>query len=356
MSNLSLGREYVDDMATINDPKTYKVVPNTLSIVDGPIGSGGPDTITDHSFANIKAISDALAAKQIGNNVNPIGLDPNFPGLRNLVREGDPTASTSPKPFDFYSPDTFNYTVFDVSADGKSLNINVEGVNSYAADTNPEPSTTVNPIRSIVSFTLDAAAVPTISSGTSGNDTIVPTSLQTIFTGGGDDLVDGTVGKGDNRIYGGDGNDELLAGLRDRLFGENGDDTLDASQGKGGNRLYGGAGNDTLYAGTNDFLSGGDGNDTLYAGKGGNTLYGGAGADRFYLAYNGAPTSTNTVADFEVGIDKLLILGIAGVSDFSKVTLTAKGTDTLVAAGGKDLALLTGIGSSSLNASSFAVA
>ena len=144
-------------MATINDPKTYKVVPNTLSIVDGPIGSGGPDTITDHSFANIKAISDALAAKQIGNNVNPIGLDPNFPGLRNLVREGDPTASTSPKPFDFYSPDTFNYTVFDVSADGKSLNINVEGVNSYAADTNPEPSTTVNPIRSIVSFTLVAS-------------------------------------------------------------------------------------------------------------------------------------------------------------------------------------------------------
>ena len=125
---------------------------------------------------------------------------------------------------------------------------------------------------------------------------------------------------------------------------------------KGGNRLYGGAGNDTLYAGTNDFLSGGDGNDTLYAGKGGNTLYGGAGADKFYLAYNGAPTSTNTVADFEVGIDRLLILGIAGVSDFSKVTLTAKGTDTLVASGGNDLALLTGIGSSSLNASSFAFA
>jgi len=66
------------------------------------------------------------------------------------------------------------------------------------------------------------------------------------------------------------------------------------------------------------------------------------------------PTSANTVGDFEVGIDKMLILGVSGVSDFSKVTLTAKGTDTLVAAGGKDLALLTGIQSSSLNASSFA--
>ena len=133
-----------------------------------------------------------------------------------------------------------------------------------------------------------------------------------------------------------------------------GDDLLDASAGKGGNRLYGGDGNDTLYAGTNDFLSGGDGNDILYAGKGGNTLYGGAGADKFYLAYNGVPTSTNTIADFEVAIDKLFILGVSGAIDFSKVSLTAKGTDTLVTAGGRDLALLTGIGSGSLNASSFA--
>ena len=342
---------YLDN---INDPTSVRVLPNALSIVDGPLGSGGPDTITDHSPANIKAISDALAAKQISNGVNPIGLDPNFPGLKNLVRDGDPTANTSRQPFDFYSPDTFNYAVFDVSADGKTLKIDVQGINSYAADTNPEPSTTVNPVRSIVSFSLDAAAIPTVTAGTSGDDSIVPTTLQTIFTDGGKDTVDGSVGGGSNRIYGGDGNDELLAGKNDRLFGEAGNDILDASQGKGGNRLYGGDGNDTLFAGTNDFLSGGDGNDLLYAGKGGNTLYGGTGADKFYLAYNGVPTSTNTVADFEVGIDKLLILGVSGASDFSKVTLIAKGADTLVAAGGKDLAVLTGIGSSSLNAGSFA--
>jgi alkaline phosphatase len=195
---------------------------------------------------------------------------------------------------------------------------------------------------------------PTVLAGTVGNDTIIPTSKQTIFTDGGNDLVDGSVSKGiDNRIYGGDGNDELYAGVRDRLFGEAGDDILDASQGKGGNRLYGGAGNDKLFAGTNDFLSGGDGNDTLFAGKGGNTLYGGAGSDKFYLAYNGAPASINTVSDFEIGIDSLVILGISGTTDFSKVTLTQKGGDTLVAAGGKDLALLTGIGSNTLTSSSF---
>jgi glycerophosphoryl diester phosphodiesterase len=202
---------------------------------------------------------------------------------------------------------------------------------------------------------IDAQGGNKVVTGTAQDDTtLIPTLKDTIFTDGGNDIIDGSVSKGsDNRLYGGDGNDELYAGLRDRLFGEAGDDILDASQGKGGNRLYGGAGNDKLFAGTNDFLSGGDGDDTLFAGKGGNTLSGGGGADKFYLAYNGIPSNTNTVADLEIGVDKLLILGIAGTTDFSKVTLTQQGTDTLVKAGGKDLAVLTGIQSSSLNASNF---
>ena len=200
-----------------------------------------------------------------------------------------------------------------------------------------------------------ATSLVDVVAGTAKNDlNLIPTNQQTIFADGGNDIIDGSLAKGsDNRLYGSDGNDELYGGLRDRLFGEAGDDILDASQGKGGNRLYGGAGNDKLFAGTNDFLFGGDSNDTLFAGKGGNTLYGGGGADKFYLAYNGIPASTNTVADFEIGIDKLLILGISGVNDFSKVTLTQQGADMLVKAGGKDLALLTSTQSSSLNASSF---
>jgi phosphodiesterase/alkaline phosphatase D-like protein len=144
---------YLDN---INDPKSVKVLQNALSIVDGPLGAGGPDAITDHSFANIKKLADDLAAKQTAAGVNPIGLSANFAGLRNVVREGDPTADTNRQAVDFYSPDTFNYTVFDISADGKTLNVNVQGVNSYAKDTNPEPSA-ANPVRSILSFSLDAA-------------------------------------------------------------------------------------------------------------------------------------------------------------------------------------------------------
>jgi glycerophosphoryl diester phosphodiesterase len=120
--------------------------------------------------------------------------------------------------------------------------------------------------------------------------------------------------------------------------------------GKKGNRLHSG---DTLFTGTNKFRPGHEDRDTLFTGKSGNTLCGGAGADKFYLAYSGFPTSTNTIANFEVGIDKMFILGIADTNDFSKVSLIQQGGDTLVKAGGKDLAILTGIQANTLNSSSF---
>ena len=284
---------------------------------------------------------------------DPLGLDKNLPQANGLINakllQGD-----------YVATNTYGWTEFNVDKDTQKLTVTTYGIDAYnraELEANPTAITSRQPkIVSQFEVTPNGFAAEPVA-GTAGDDTnIIPTFKQTIFTDGGNDLVDGSVSKGsDNRVYGGDNNDELYAGLRDRLFGENGNDILDASQGKGGNRLYGGAGNDKLFAGTNDFLSGGDGDDSLFAGKGGNTLIGGAGADKFYLAYNGAPTSTNTVADFEVGIDKLLILGIAGATDFSKVSLTQKGTDTLVAASGKDLAVLTGIQSSSLNASSFSV-
>jgi phosphodiesterase/alkaline phosphatase D-like protein len=159
---------YLDN---INDPKSVKVLASALSIVDGPLGATGPDTITDHSFANIKKLADDLAAKQTAAGVNPIGLSANFAGLKNVVREGDPTADTTRQAVDFYSPDTFNYTTFDVSADGKTLNVNVQGINSYAKDTNPEPSA-ANPVRSILSFSLDASLpIPVLNVGTTTANT-----------------------------------------------------------------------------------------------------------------------------------------------------------------------------------------
>jgi Ca2+-binding RTX toxin-like protein/phosphodiesterase/alkaline phosphatase D-like protein len=173
---------------TYTDNGVVKVLPNALSIVDGPMGAGGPDAVTDHSFANIKTLADTLAAKQTAGGLNPIGLDKNFMGLNNVRREGDPLADTNRSAVDFYSPDTFNYTTFDISADGKTLGVNVQGVNSFAGNTFPE-SSAANPVRSILSFNLVAAppapSVPSfdfntatysvnegISPGTPGNATV----------------------------------------------------------------------------------------------------------------------------------------------------------------------------------------
>jgi 3-phytase/alkaline phosphatase D len=132
---------------------SYTRVPGAFEIIAGPIGATGPDTITDHSFDNIKALAQSFSSQQAAAGVDPIGLDAAFPGLKNVGREGDPTAGTSPKPFDFYSPDTFNYVTLNISADGSTLTVGVKGINSYATNSFPEPGPN-NPIRDIAQFQI----------------------------------------------------------------------------------------------------------------------------------------------------------------------------------------------------------
>src|SRR5262249_37860785 len=108
---------------------------------------------TAHSFALIKALADALAASEAANGVDPIGLDAAFPGLKNVIREGDATADATRTGFDFYSPDTFNYAALNVSADGSTLSVGVKGINSYATNTFPQPGAG-NAVRDILSFQI----------------------------------------------------------------------------------------------------------------------------------------------------------------------------------------------------------
>src|SRR5262249_8946208 len=108
---------------------SYVRVPGALSIVAGPIGATGPDTVTNHDPAFIKTLADALVASETAAGVDPIGLDAAFPGLKNVTREGNPTADATRTGFDFYSPDTFNYATLNISADGSSLSFGVKGIN-----------------------------------------------------------------------------------------------------------------------------------------------------------------------------------------------------------------------------------
>jgi phosphodiesterase/alkaline phosphatase D-like protein len=158
---------------------SYTRVPGAFSIIVGPIGATGPDLITDHSFANIKALADALVASETAAGVDPIGLDAAFPGLKNVTREGDPTAGTAPTAFDFYSPDTFNYATLNISADGSTLSVGVKGINSYQINTFPQPGD-AGPVRDILSFQIGLehvnVAVPT-ATATAGSTTTLSATL-----------------------------------------------------------------------------------------------------------------------------------------------------------------------------------
>ncbi|RYY24507.1 MAG: hypothetical protein EOP62_16800 [Sphingomonadales bacterium] len=150
----------------------------------------------------------------------------------------------------------------------------------------------------------------------------------------GDDVLDG--GNGNDYMFAGAGADRLYGGAGDDLmFGQDGDDEMAGGDGAdmldggaGADYLYSGTGNDRLYGGDGndlmfgqegddelaggagaDYIEGGDGNDLIYGGAGTDMLYGGAGADAF--AFMAAPGAANlqTIGDFTVGQDRLLLSG-----------------------------------------------
>ncbi|MGB3295252.1 MAG: calcium-binding protein [Phormidesmis sp.] len=164
--------------------------------------------------------------------------------------------------------------------------------------------------------------------GTDGADTLAGDEGNQIIDGGaGDDVLRGdrnnrsSQGKsgGDDIIFGGAGNDRI--------------------GGKGGNdQLFGGEGDDLIWGDDgDDFLRGGLGNDTLT----GDDFSGGQGADTFVLA---AGEGTDTIVDFEIGID---LIGLAGGLTFGQLTLVADeilfGEEVLASLNGVSATALTSI-------------
>ncbi len=140
---------------------TYVKVPYCFSVVCGPLGATGPDLITNHTFAMAQQYANSLYNAQVTAGVEPIGLQ-GYPGLHNVSRLGDPGASANPTTVDFYSPDTFNYTIFDVSANGRTLSVKSYGMFATAQNAGTEYS--AGPQASeIFSFQVDAFTNPQIS-------------------------------------------------------------------------------------------------------------------------------------------------------------------------------------------------
>jgi 2',3'-cyclic-nucleotide 2'-phosphodiesterase (5'-nucleotidase family) len=159
-----------------------------------------------------------------------------------------------------------------------------------------------------------------------------------IYAMGGDDTAAGELGN--DAIYGGDGDDVLRGDRNSRKSGGKvgGNDIIYG--GAGNDRIGGKAGNDILLGGAgNDQLWGDDGDDLLWGGLGddiltGDDFSGGQGSDTFVLALG---EGTDTVVDFEVGIDVIGLAWGLGVGDLS---VSQSGADTLVTAGDATLKLL----------------
>jgi phosphodiesterase/alkaline phosphatase D-like protein len=134
---------------------SYVKVPYVFSIVAGPLGATGPDLITIHTFAMAQQYANSIFAAQQLAGVEPLGLI-GYPGLHDLVRDGDPTAGTNPQAVDFYSPDTFNFTVLDVSADGKTLTVKSIGMDATAQNAGIEYASGPQ-ARQLFSFIIDTA-------------------------------------------------------------------------------------------------------------------------------------------------------------------------------------------------------
>lgn len=144
---------YYSPSGETGNQSSYVKVPYTFAIVCGPLGATGPDLFLNHTFAGAQGAANLIANAQALAGIDPIGLE-NYPGLHDLFRDGDPTAGANPQPADFYSPDTFNFTVLDVSPSGKTLTVKSVGMNSTAQNAALEyangPQT-----RTIFSFQID---------------------------------------------------------------------------------------------------------------------------------------------------------------------------------------------------------
>ncbi len=107
--------------------------------------------------------------------------------------------------------------------------------------------------------------------------------------------------------------------------------------------LTGTAGDDTIFGhGMPDTLKGLAGDDRLVDGRGPDILWGGSGADIFEFV---AETKTDTVMDFEIGIDRLDLSDYAMLYNINGVGITPTADGAVLTMGGDTLVLHTMDGS-----------
>lgn len=145
--------------------------------------------------------------------------------------------------------------------------------------------------------------------------------------------------------------------MNDTLFGGAGDDVVHGGGGRDLVRL--GNGDDVFFDGDQsgnrgrDRVYGGKGADTLHAGGGDDRFSGGAGADLF--AFHASGWDSDTILDFEDGLDRIQMTRPVGASGFDDLTIEDRSGDAAIFWAGApgDVILLRSVAASLITAEDF---
>ena len=99
-----------------------------------PLGAGRPSTFADSSVVpDLAPLAQQYHDNFIAAGLNPIGLEQGLFPLKSLNRQqvnGYSSTPERPSLLDFWSPESFNYSMVEISANG-DLSVSVRGIPGY---------------------------------------------------------------------------------------------------------------------------------------------------------------------------------------------------------------------------------
>ena len=146
-------------------------------------------------------------------------------------------------------------------------------------------------------------------------------------TNGGGDIINASAVTGNSTLNLNEGTTSNIAGKNLTITGT----VENAFAGDGNDTLIGNAVSNILLGGRgNDSLSGGASFDLLDGGAGNDVLSGGTGNDLFVIRKDAGATDTITDFDAASGIEKIVLLGFEGMTDFTQLSLTQVGSNVKI--------------------------
>jgi len=134
---------------------SYVRVPGAISIIAGPIGATGPGHSHRPQLRQHQVNCGQPGRHRGGRRRRSHRPRPQLPRPAECFR-ARATPRRAPRPRrSILLPDTFNYTTFNVSADGSTLTVSIKGIQLYQTNTFPQPAT-AGPVRQILSFQIVA--------------------------------------------------------------------------------------------------------------------------------------------------------------------------------------------------------